>query len=86
MNRRKQYRRTITYPFLVLALAMVFMLVLAMTAAAEPEQAEVDLEVCPWMDTSLSADERARLLLDASTLEQKMRWLVEPSANNPTQT
>ncbi|MDX1418266.1 MAG: glycoside hydrolase family 3 C-terminal domain-containing protein, partial [Candidatus Promineifilaceae bacterium] len=27
-----------------------------------------------------------RLLLDASSLEQKMRWLVEPSANNPTQT
>jgi len=46
--------------------------------AQEPE--------CPWMDTSLSADQRARLLLDASTLEQKMRWLVEPAANNPYET
>jgi len=43
-------------------------------------------EECPWMDTSLSANERAQLLIDASTLEQKMRWLVEPSANNPDQT
>ena len=41
---------------------------------------------CPWMDTSLSADTRARLLLDASTLDQKMRWLDEQAANNPTQT
>ena len=48
--------------------------------------AEYELATCPWMDTSLTADQRARLLLDASTLEQKMRWLVEPSANNPEQT
>jgi len=41
---------------------------------------------CPWMDTTKSPEQRARLLLDASTLEQKMRWLVEPSANNPSQT
>ncbi len=67
-------------------LAMVFVLIITITASAEPEQAEVDLEVCPWMDTSLTADERAQLLLDASSLEQKMRWLVEPSANNPEQT
>jgi beta-glucosidase len=38
------------------------------------------------MDTSLSADQRARLLLDNSTLDQKLRWLDEQSANNPTQT
>ena len=41
---------------------------------------------CPWMDTSLSPEQRARLLLDASTLDQKMRWLNEQAANNPTQT
>jgi beta-glucosidase len=41
---------------------------------------------CPWMDASLSADARARLLLDHSTLDQKIRWLNEQSANNPTQT
>ena len=48
--------------------------------------APVLADECPWMDTSLSADERARLLLDASTIEQKMRWLNEQAANNPTQT
>lgn len=41
---------------------------------------------CPWMDTGLSADQRARLLLDNSSLDQKIRWLDEQSANNPTQT
>ena len=41
---------------------------------------------CPWMNTSLGPDQRARLLLDNSTLDQKIRWLDEQSANNPTQT
>jgi beta-glucosidase len=41
---------------------------------------------CPWMDTSLSADARANLLLAASTLDQKLRWLDEQAAANPTQT
>ena len=38
------------------------------------------------MNTSLTADQRARVLLDNSTLDQKIRWLDEISANNPTQT
>ncbi|WP_220725963.1 beta-glucosidase [Arthrobacter cheniae] len=41
---------------------------------------------CPWMDTSKSHDERARILLDASSLGQKYRWLVEQPANDPTKT
>ncbi|MHA7179926.1 beta-glucosidase [Arthrobacter sp. MDB2-24] len=41
---------------------------------------------CPWMDTSRSPDERARILLDASTLGQKYRWLVEQPANDPATT
>lgn len=49
-------------------------------------QSTIDLNECPWMDTTLTPDQRARLLLDASSLEQKMRWLVEPSANNPDET
>lgn len=40
----------------------------------------------PWMDTALSADERAEALLDASSQHQKYRWLVEQPANNPQQT
>jgi beta-glucosidase len=86
VNRQKLFRKSITYPLLVLLLAMMFTLMITITASAEPAQAEVDLELCPWMDTSLTADERAQLLLDASTLDQKMRWLVEPAANNPYET
>jgi beta-glucosidase len=41
---------------------------------------------CPWMDTSRSAGDRARALLAASSLDQKLRWLDEQSANNPAQT
>jgi beta-glucosidase len=41
---------------------------------------------CPWMNTHKSADQRARLLLSASTLDQKLRWLDEQAANSPTQT
>jgi len=41
---------------------------------------------CPWMDTSLTPEPRAQLLLDASTLDQKLRWLDEQSANDPTRT
>ncbi|MHA7191897.1 beta-glucosidase family protein [Arthrobacter sp. MDT2-16] len=38
------------------------------------------------MDTSKTPDERARILLDASSLGQKYRWLVEQPANDPTTT
>ncbi|MCB9421740.1 MAG: glycoside hydrolase family 3 C-terminal domain-containing protein [Ardenticatenaceae bacterium] len=86
MNNRFQFRKFIIHPLPVLMLALVFVLVFTANASAKPESAEVDLDLCPWMDTSLSADERARLLLDASTLEQKMRWIVEQPANSPTQT
>ncbi|MFD0687792.1 beta-glucosidase [Actinomadura fibrosa] len=41
---------------------------------------------CPWMDTTKTAGQRARLLLDASSPEQKMRWLDEQSATRPTET
>jgi beta-glucosidase len=41
---------------------------------------------CPWMDTHKTPDQRARLLLNASTLDQKLRWLDEQAANSPTQT
>src|SRR3954465_14549276 len=43
-------------------------------------------DACPWMDTTRTPDERAAALLAASTLDQKLRWLVEQAANNPTQT
>ncbi len=41
---------------------------------------------CPWLNTRLSPGQRATLLLDASTLDQKLRWLDEQAANTPAQT
>ncbi|GAA1011632.1 glycosyl hydrolase [Acrocarpospora pleiomorpha] len=41
---------------------------------------------CPWMNPTKSPDQRARLLLNASTLDQKLRWLVEQPANQPATT
>src|SRR5690348_6310796 len=41
---------------------------------------------CPWMNTRLGPDQRARLLLEGSTLDQKLRWLDEQAANSPNQT
>jgi beta-glucosidase len=41
---------------------------------------------CPWMDTTKSPTARANALLAASSLDQKLRWLDEQSANNPAQT
>jgi beta-glucosidase len=41
---------------------------------------------CPWMDTHKTADQRANLLLAHSTLDQKLRWLDEQSANSPATT
>lgn len=96
MNNWFQKTTTAVYPVVILTLALITALFFTLTASADDKTAvltaptvsevQVDLEICPWMDTSLSADKRAQLLLDASTLEQKMRWLVEPSANNPTET
>lgn len=58
---------------------------LAVLAFAAPVSAQAPPE-CPWMDTTKSATARANLLLAASSLDQKLRWLDEQSANNPTQT
>ena len=56
-------------------------------AVATPATAEaVDCATVPWMDTSKTADERAQAVLDASTLEQKMRWVVEQPAIQPNNT
>lgn len=72
----------------MLAAVLAAMLLAASLVAlgSTPGAAADDADPCPWMNTSLSADERARLLLDASTVEQKMRWLNEHAANNPDQT
>src|SRR5690242_6621912 len=55
----------------------------SLAAAASPAEAQLQ---CPWMNTHKSADQRAHLLLAASTLDQKLRWLDEQAANSPQQT
>jgi hypothetical protein len=59
--------------------------ILGALAFAPAASAQVPPE-CPWMDTTKSPGERAHLLLAASSLDQKLRWLDEQSANNPAQT
>lgn len=51
----------------------------------EAKVSNSELAECPWMNTRLSADQRASLLLAASTLDQKLRWLDEQAANTPSQ-
>jgi beta-glucosidase len=88
--------RTIAGIGLGAALAIPALAVTSVEAAAVPagphaagSQTSVsssELAECPWMNTHLSADARANLLLAASTLDQKIRWLDEQAANTPTQT
>ncbi|XBH20916.1 glycoside hydrolase family 3 C-terminal domain-containing protein [Jonesiaceae bacterium BS-20] len=54
--------------------------------ADEGTSQALEEEVCAWADTSKSAEERATLLLDASSQHQKYRWMNEQAANTPTQT
>lgn len=54
--------------------------------AASAHNPDPSSSTCPWSNQRLTADQRAHLLLNASTLEQKERWLDEQAANNPTQT
>jgi beta-glucosidase len=74
--------------FRLLAIISLLALVGSLLSPVVPVQAQAQEfpPECPWMDTTKSPEERARLLLDASTLDQKMRWLNEQAANNPTQT
>ncbi|MDQ2821018.1 MAG: glycoside hydrolase family 3 C-terminal domain-containing protein [Pseudomonadota bacterium] len=53
------------------------------TAPVTPDAATLaaSAATCPWMDTTKTPDQRARLLLDNSTLDQAMRWLNEATAN-----
>ncbi|MGW0810734.1 beta-glucosidase [Nonomuraea sp. NPDC002799] len=51
-------------------------------AAADP----IDCATVPWMNRSKSPERRARALLAASSLDQKLRWLDEHSANDPART
>ena len=62
---------------------LVLLITLPAASGAEPA---ATADVCAWSDTSKTPEQRASLLLAASSLDQKLRWLDEQSANNPTQT
>jgi beta-glucosidase len=68
-----------------LAVVAVAVALLAGAAGSRAAAAHAVDAACPWMDATKSPNQRARLLLAASTLDQKLRWLDEQAANNPTQ-
>ncbi|WP_456847658.1 hypothetical protein, partial [Cellulomonas sp. P5_C6] len=78
--RRPRSRRPIA---LASSLAVLVPLAIGVPLAASA-QAGPGNPACPWMNTGKSPDQRATLLLQASTLDQKLRWLDEQAANNPT--
>lgn len=72
MSRQRRRASAVGYPAAVVALA--FGLVAPPASAATDD--------LPWMDPSLSPEERATLLIDALTLEQKMQQIaMEPHDN-----
>lgn len=75
-------RRTVA---LASSIAVLVPLGVAVPLATAADAKSFDA-ACPWMDTHKSADQRAKLLLNASTLGQKLRWLDEQAANSPTVT
>ncbi|MFD0663816.1 hypothetical protein [Thermocatellispora tengchongensis] len=70
----------------LLAVALAMLAPGLQPAGASAAAGAADCAGVPWMDTSKSPDQRARALLAASSLDQKLRWLDEQSANDPTRT
>lgn len=83
MHVRLKARRSVV---LLAALAVALPLGAALPVAAAQAAPTATDPQCAWMSTKKTPDQRATLLLKASTLEQKLRWLDEQAANNPTQT
>src|SRR3954451_17835265 len=88
MERQPRRRRlTVALPAALMTLAVVPVTgAVIAPASASTAVAAAPPPDCPWMDTTKTPDQRARLLLRASTLNQELRWLDEQAANNPTQT
>ncbi|GAA4723139.1 glycoside hydrolase family 3 C-terminal domain-containing protein [Isoptericola chiayiensis] len=86
-HRDRRRRRALVPVALTAALVVAPLAAQAAPWGSSPNAANASFPAeCPWMDTSLSAGERAQVLLDHSSLEQKMRWLVEQPAVAPNQT
>jgi beta-glucosidase len=79
--------RSITWCVAATAITVPTLVVRSATFATDAAPAAADpCASVPWMDSTKSASERARALLDASSLDQKLRWLNEQAANDPTRT
>ena len=61
---------------LVIALALAAALAAATVLVASSAVPAHAAEAHPWMDTSLSADQRARLALQAMTQQEKLGWVM----------
>ena len=61
---------------LVIALAVAAALAVATVLVASSAVPAHAAEAHPWMDTSLSADQRARLALQAMTQQEKLGWVM----------
>ncbi|MBT0993845.1 glycoside hydrolase family 3 C-terminal domain-containing protein [Cellulomonas sp. DKR-3] len=84
--RVRRGRRAALVPLLAVGLVVPMVATTAEAHGRGPrDPAPVPAE-CPWMNTRLSPEDRAELLIDASSQHQLYRWLVEQPANNPTQT
>jgi beta-glucosidase len=75
-------RRRVASLAAVLALAAPGVLVIGTGPAA----GQIGCAAVPWMDRAKPPERRARALLAASSLDQKLRWLDEHSANDPART
>ncbi len=67
-------------------IAVLTVAAMAALGAAAPTAALAEEADVPWLDTGRTTAERTELLLDASSLHQKYRWLNEQAANAPQQT
>lgn len=77
------------WPGRTTALSVIALASLSPLATGSVADAALPEDPCatvPWMDATKTADQRARALLDASSLDQKLRWLNEQAANDPTRT
>ncbi|ROQ52611.1 beta-glucosidase [Rathayibacter sp. PhB152] len=76
-------RSALTRGAAIVATAVV--LLSGQSLLAAPAQGATPVAVdpnCPWTDPTRSPEDRANLLLDASTIQQQYRWLNEASAND----
>ena len=69
-----------------LLVALLMVVAPGVQLVSAPPAAAAGCTGVPWMDRTKSPTRRAHALLAASSLDQKLRWLDEHSANDPART